>query len=135
MTLSFDGDCPSRPADDPCQALRSVVSAACNLVGDNGRPAASDRMREDLDVVEVDGIATSAAYLAACVEHPEFRAGDVTADFIAGITRRCRRPGDWARGRRIVSTRAGILRPRLMASYTIRFRHPNAPAMQRTPLA
>ena len=87
------------------------MSAACNLVRGNDRSAASDRMREDLDVVEVDGIATSAAYLAACMEHPEFRAGDVTADFIAGITRRCRRPGDWARGRRIVSTRAGILRP------------------------
>ena len=46
------------------------------------RDAAIDRMRGALDAVEVDGIATNAAYLAACMEHPEFRAGEVTTDFI-----------------------------------------------------
>ena len=53
------------------------------IVRGDDRDAAIDRMREALDAVEVDGIATNAAYLAACMEHPEFRAGDVTTDFIA----------------------------------------------------
>ena len=53
------------------------------IVRGDDRDAAIDRMREALDAVEVDGIATNAAYLAACIEHPEFRAGDVTTDFIA----------------------------------------------------
>ena len=49
--------------------------------GDN-RDAAIDRMRGALDTVDVDGIATNATYLAACMDHPEFRAGEVTTDFI-----------------------------------------------------
>jgi len=53
------------------------------IVRGDDRDAAMDRMREALDSVEVDGIATNAAYLAACMDHPEFRAGDVAADFIA----------------------------------------------------
>ena len=53
------------------------------IVRGDDRDAAIDRMREALDAVEVDGIATNATYLAACMEHPGFRAGDVTTDFIA----------------------------------------------------
>ena len=53
------------------------------IVRGNDRDAAIDRMREALDAVEVDGIATNAAYLAACMEHPAFRAGDVATGFIA----------------------------------------------------
>ena len=53
------------------------------IVRGDDRDVAIDRMREALDAVEVDGIATNAAYLAACMEHPEFRAGDVATDFIA----------------------------------------------------
>ena len=39
-------------------------------------------MREAVDAVEVDGIATNATFLSACMEHPEFRAGDIATDFI-----------------------------------------------------
>ena len=53
------------------------------IVRGDDRDAAIDRMREALDAVEVDGIATNATYLAACMEHPGFRTGDVTTDFIA----------------------------------------------------
>ena len=52
------------------------------IVCGDDRDAAIDRMREALDTVEVDGIATNATYLAACMNHPAFRAGDVTTDFI-----------------------------------------------------
>ena len=52
------------------------------IVRGGDRDVAIDRMRGALDAVEVDGIATNAAYLAACMEHPEFRAGEVTTDFI-----------------------------------------------------
>ena len=53
------------------------------IVRGDDRDAAIDRMREALDSVEIDGIATNATYLAACMDHPAFRAGDVTTDFIA----------------------------------------------------
>ena len=53
------------------------------IVRGDDRDAAIDRMREALDSVEVGGIATNAGYLAACVTHPEFRAGDAATDFIA----------------------------------------------------
>ena len=53
------------------------------VVRGDDRDAAIDRMREALDAVQVDGIATNAAYLAACVEHPDFRAGNVATDFIS----------------------------------------------------
>ena len=53
------------------------------IVRGDDRDAALDRMRKALDAVEVDGIATNAAYLAACVEHSEFRAGDVATNFIS----------------------------------------------------
>jgi acetyl/propionyl-CoA carboxylase alpha subunit len=49
----------------------------------DSRDAALDRMRAALDTVEVEGISTNAAYLAACVDHTAMRAGDVTTDFIA----------------------------------------------------
>ena len=52
------------------------------IVRGGDRDAAIDRMREVLDAVEIGGIATNATYLAACMEHPEFRAGEVTTDFI-----------------------------------------------------
>ena len=52
------------------------------IVRGDDRDAAIDRMREALGAVEVDGIATNATYLAACMDHPAFRAGDVTTDFI-----------------------------------------------------
>ena len=52
------------------------------IVRGDDREAAMDRMREALDSVEIDGIATNAAYLAACMEHPEFVTGGVTTDFI-----------------------------------------------------
>ena len=55
----------------------------------NDRDAAIDRMREALDAVEVDGI----AYLAACTDHPAFRAGDVTTDFITRNHRALLGPG------------------------------------------
>ena len=54
------------------------------IVRGSDRDAAIDRMRGVLDTVEVDGIATNAAYLAACMEHPEFRAGEATTHFITG---------------------------------------------------
>ena len=47
------------------------------------RETAVCRMRKALDEIEVDGIATNSAYLAACMEHPEFVAGGVTTDFIS----------------------------------------------------
>ena len=97
--------------EDDAVTFRYDPMLAKIIVRCDDRDAAIDRMRKVLDTVEVDGIATNAAYLAACMEHPAFRAGDVATDFIVGIARRCWRPGDWARGRRIVSTRAGILRP------------------------
>ena len=53
------------------------------VVRGDDRGAAIDRMRVALDAVEVDGITTNAAYLAACIEHPEFRAGNVATDFIS----------------------------------------------------
>ena len=53
------------------------------IVRGDDRDAAIGRMRDALDLVEVNGIATNAEYLAACMEHPAFRAGDVTTDFIA----------------------------------------------------
>ena len=53
------------------------------IVRGNDRDAAIDRMREALDAVVVDGIATNAAYLAACMDHPAFRAGDVATNFIS----------------------------------------------------
>ena len=46
------------------------------IVRGSDRDAAIDRMRGALDAVEVDGIATNAAYLAACMVHSEFRAGE-----------------------------------------------------------
>ena len=52
------------------------------VVHGDDRDAAIDRMREALDTVDVGGIATNATYLAACLDHPEFRAGEVTTDFI-----------------------------------------------------
>ena len=52
------------------------------IVHGDDRDAAIDRMREALAAVDVDGIATNATYLAACVDHPVFRAGEVTTDFI-----------------------------------------------------
>ena len=53
------------------------------IVHGDDRDATIDRMRQALDAVEVGGIATNATYLAACIDHPGFRAGDVTTDFIA----------------------------------------------------
>ena len=53
------------------------------IVRGGDRDAAIDRMRGALDAIEVDGIATNAAYLAACMEHPGFRAGDIATDFIS----------------------------------------------------
>ena len=52
------------------------------IVRGANRDAAIDRMCKALDSVDVDGIATNAAYLTACMNHPAFRAGDVTTDFI-----------------------------------------------------
>ena len=42
-------------------------------------------MREALDMVEVAGIVTNATCLTACMEHPAFRAGNMTTDFIASL--------------------------------------------------
>ena len=53
------------------------------IVRGEDRETAFCRMRKALDGVEVDGIATNSAYLAACMEHPEFVAGGVTTDFIS----------------------------------------------------
>ena len=53
------------------------------IVRGDDRDAAIDRMRQALDAVDVGGIATNATYLAACIDHPGFRAGDVTTGFIA----------------------------------------------------
>ena len=52
------------------------------IVRGDDRATAIDRMREALGEVEVDGVATNAAFLAACLDHPEFRAGAVTTDFL-----------------------------------------------------
>ena len=52
------------------------------IVRGEDRETAVCRMRKALDEVEVDGIATNSAYLAACMEHPEFVVGGVTTDFI-----------------------------------------------------
>ena len=52
------------------------------IVRGDDRDAAIDRMRNALHLVDVDGIATNARYLAACIDHPAFGAGDVTTDFI-----------------------------------------------------
>ena len=69
------------------------------VVRGNDRDASIDRMREALDSVEVDGIATNAAYLAACVEHPEFRAGDVATSFISRNHEALLASGELAEGR------------------------------------
>ena len=52
------------------------------IVRGDDREVAIERMREALGEVEVEGIATNAAYLAACMDHREFRAGEVTTDFL-----------------------------------------------------
>ena len=50
------------------------------------------------------------------------------------ITRRCWRPDDWGRRGEMCPRERGFS-TRLMASHGIRFKHSNALAMQRTPLA
>jgi geranyl-CoA carboxylase alpha subunit len=48
------------------------------------RAEAMDRLAHALDATEVLGLPTNRAFLAACLRHPVFRAGEATIPFLAG---------------------------------------------------
>ena len=48
-----------------------------------GRDAAIERLRACLSALEVEGVATNAAFLNRTLGHPAFRAGDVHTGFVA----------------------------------------------------
>ena len=66
------------------QTIRRCRSSllSVDIVYGDDRDAATDRMCAALASVEINGIATNAAFLVSCMEHSEFRARNNATDFV-----------------------------------------------------